>query len=100
MVLAHLFRDVIDVFLCRNNVYYAVRNACSLSELCGLRIKKYPNSEEEDQPTSVRANAEKGVSGGGLITAVQPAARAAPNFRVIIADGKFQGVRMDLLLRL
>ena len=32
-----------------------------------------------------------------MITVVQPAARAAPSFRVIIADGKFQGVRMDLL---
>jgi hypothetical protein len=53
-----------------------------------------------DQPTSAKANALKGVSAGGLITAVQPAARAAPNFRVIIADGKFQGVRMDLLLKL
>ena len=31
-----------------------------------------------------------------MITAVQPAARAAPSFRVIIADGKFQGVRIDL----
>lgn len=100
MVLAHLFRDVTDVLLCGNNIYHAVRNACSLPELCGLRNKKYPNSEQENQPTSARASAEKGVSGGGLITAVQPAARAAPNFRVIIADGKFQGVRMDLLPRL
>jgi len=47
-------------------------------------------------PTSARASAENGVSAGGLITAVQPAAKAAPSFRVIIADGKFQGVRIDL----
>ena len=31
-----------------------------------------------------------------MMTAVQPAARAAPSFRVIMADGKFQGVRIDL----
>lgn len=35
--------------------------------------------------------------GAGLMTAVQPAARAALSFRVIIADGKFQGVSMDLI---
>lgn len=46
--------------------------------------------------TSASASAEKGVSGGGLITAVHPAASAAPSFRVIIADGKFHGVRIDL----
>lgn len=45
---------------------------------------------------SASASAEKGVSGGGLMTAVQPAASAAPSFRVIIADGKFHGVRIDL----
>ena len=49
-----------------------------------------------DVYTSVNANAEKGVSGEGLITAVQPAASAAPNLRVIIAEGKFQGVKIDL----
>ena len=32
-----------------------------------------------------------------MITAVHPAARAAPSFRVIIADGKFHGVRMPLV---
>lgn len=31
-----------------------------------------------------------------MMTAVQPAASAAPSFRVIIADGKFHGVRIDL----
>jgi hypothetical protein len=45
---------------------------------------------------SVRARAENGVSGGGLMTTVQPAARAAPSFLVIMADGKFHGVKMDL----
>jgi len=30
------------------------------------------------------------------MTAVQPAARAAPSFLVIIAEGKFHGVKIDL----
>ena len=30
------------------------------------------------------------------MTGVQPAARAAPSLRVIIAEGKFHGVRMEL----
>ena len=38
------------------------------------------------------AKADKGVSSAGLATKEQPAARAGPNFLVIIALGKFQGV--------
>jgi hypothetical protein len=30
------------------------------------------------------------------MTAVHPAARAAASFRVIIAEGKFHGVKMEL----
>jgi hypothetical protein len=30
------------------------------------------------------------------MTAVQPAARAAPSLRVIIAEGKFHGVSIEL----
>ena len=30
------------------------------------------------------------------MTVVQPAARAAPSLRVIIAEGKFHGVRIEL----
>ena len=52
--------------------------------------------DTEASHTSARAREENGVSGGGLMTAVHPAARAAPSFRVIIAEGKFQGVRMEL----
>ena len=43
-------------------------------------------------PNSHSANAEKGVSGAGLMIIGQPAASAGPAFRVIIAAGKFQGV--------
>ncbi len=38
------------------------------------------------------ASAEYGVCEAGLQTNVQPAARAGAAFRVIIAEGKFQGV--------
>jgi hypothetical protein len=47
--------------------------------------------------TSTSASAESGVSAGGLMTVVQPAANAAPSLRVIIAEGKFHGVKMDLI---
>jgi len=46
--------------------------------------------------TSAKARAEKGVSGGGLITVVHPAAKAAPSLRVIMAEGKFHGVKIAL----
>lgn len=46
--------------------------------------------------TSANAKAENGVSGGGLMTVVHPAAKAAPSLRVIIAEGKFHGVMIDL----
>lgn len=39
--------------------------------------------------TSARASADSGVSSAGLTTTVQPAARAAPTFLVIMALGKF-----------
>jgi hypothetical protein len=48
--------------------------------------------------SSARASAENGVSEGGLITIVHPAARDAPSLRAIIAEGKFHGVRMELAL--
>src|SRR5271170_7675506 len=42
--------------------------------------------------SSANARAEYGVWVAGLQTMVQPAARAGPALRVIMADGKFQGV--------
>ncbi|MNZ26189.1 hypothetical protein D3C78_433730 [compost metagenome] len=42
--------------------------------------------------SSTRARAEYGVCEAGLSTMVQPAARAGPALRVIIAAGKFHGV--------
>ena len=41
---------------------------------------------------SPAAKAVKGVSSAGLITTVQPAANAGATLRVIMANGKFQGV--------
>ena len=38
------------------------------------------------------ASAESGVCSAGFSTIVQPAASAGADFRVTIADGKFQGV--------
>src|SRR6185437_966377 len=43
-------------------------------------------------PSSARASAERGVWIAGLQTIVQPAARAGPTLRVIMAAGKFHGV--------
>jgi hypothetical protein len=42
--------------------------------------------------SSAMASAENGVCSAGLSTTVQPAARAGPALRVIIALGKFHGV--------
>ena len=42
--------------------------------------------------SATSASAVSGVSGAGLTTKVQPAARPGAHLRVIIAAGKFQGV--------
>ena len=44
--------------------------------------------------SSPRASAEKGVAEAGRATTVQPAAKAGPALRVIMAFGKFQGVML------
>ena len=46
-------------------------------------------------PRATRASAQSGVSSDGLMTAVQPAASAAPALRVIMAMGKFHGVTSE-----
>ena len=95
LALTHLFADLHDVFLSRNNVDDAVGYTSLACELLAQVSNQQPWWQQGDL-TSASASAEYGVSGGGLITAVHPAARAAPSFRVIIAEGKFQGVRIDL----
>ncbi|MNT09966.1 hypothetical protein D3C71_1385010 [compost metagenome] len=51
-----------------------------------------PAGKPASSASCAKANAEYGVSWAGLITTVQPAARAAAALRVIIAEGKFHGV--------
>ena len=51
-----------------------------------------PSGKPARLASSARARAESGVSGAGLMTMVQPAARAGAHLRVIMATGKFQGV--------
>lgn len=93
--MAHFFTDLIDIFERWNDVEDTVRNTCPTRELKRIdEMRNVPLFRQKH--TSARASAEKGVSGGGFTTAVQPAAKAAPSFRVIIADGKFHGVRIDL----
>jgi hypothetical protein len=53
-----------------------------------------PAGSPASSPSVASANAEYGVSAAGLMTTEQPAAIAPPIFLVIMALGKFQGVRM------
>src|SRR5947209_1073754 len=54
--------------------------------------EKTPCGTPARSASSHRARAENGVALAGFSTMVQPAARAGPHFRVIIAAGKFHGV--------
>ena len=53
-----------------------------------------PLGKPASSAKTAKAKAVKGVSSAGLTTTVQPAAKAAPAFLVIMAAGKFQGVIM------
>ena len=57
-----------------------------------MTVLRIPAGTPALSASSQRANAEKGVSGAGLITIGHPAANAGAALRVIIAAGKFQGV--------
>jgi hypothetical protein len=92
---AHLATNHLNVLLCRDHVDDAVGYARPSRELNKRPFDGHVRRKAEIL-TSASASAEKGVSGAGLMTAVQPAASAAPTFRVIIADGKFHGVKIDL----
>src|SRR5271167_1312448 len=54
--------------------------------------EKTPFGTPARSANSHRANAENGVAVAGFNTIVQPAAKAGPDLRVIIAAGKFHGV--------
>ncbi|KAH3678653.1 hypothetical protein OGATHE_000203 [Ogataea polymorpha] len=61
--------------------------------LCATGTKfTTPSGTPASTPSTAIAIADIGVSAAGLITEVQPAARAAPSLRVIMASGKFHGV--------
>ena len=62
------------------------------SELFEVKIDKTPFGRPALSAKTAMAKAERGVSSAGFATKVHPAARAGPNFLVIIAFGKFQGV--------
>lgn len=51
-----------------------------------------PGGRPASSARAARASPDSGVSGAGLTTTVQPAARAAPIFRAIRPSGKFHGV--------
>jgi hypothetical protein len=91
-VFAELTSNISYVFVGGNDVDNARWEACTISELqAELALSTIPPYKKL---TSANASAENGVSAGGLMTAVQPAANAAPSFRVIMAEGKFHGVRI------
>jgi len=54
-----------------------------------LDVMGTPAGIPTSSASDARARADRGVSSEGLITQVQPAAKAAPTLRVIIALGKF-----------
>src|SRR5215467_787856 len=54
--------------------------------------EKTPFGTPARSASSHRAKAENGVAVAGFSTIVQPAAKAGPALRVIIAAGKFHGV--------
>ena len=57
-----------------------------------VTVLRIPAGTPALSASSQSANAEKGVSGAGLMTIGQPAAKAGAAFRVIMAAGKFHGV--------
>lgn len=83
----------------RDDVDDTRRDSCAFGELSyTTKVSVLTSSEGMSMVlTSASASDEKGVSGGGLMTVVQPAASAAPILRVIMAEGKFHGVRIELI---
>ncbi|MNT76738.1 hypothetical protein D3C72_2157790 [compost metagenome] len=59
--------------------------------LAGITLSR-PAGIPARSARAARARAENGVCGAGLSTMAQPAARAGPALRVIMALGKFHGV--------
>mmetsp|Transcript_78724 Transcript_78724/g.157391 ORF Transcript_78724/g.157391 Transcript_78724/m.157391 type:complete len:226 (+) Transcript_78724:1063-1740(+) len=81
-------KDTLATFGC-------VQSSSPTAEACfrgvGSTLKS-PLGTPARSPRTARARAVSGVSSAGFTTAPQPAPRAGPTFRVIMAAGKFQGV--------
>src|SRR6201987_3579045 len=78
-------------------VFLTVAAHCSISHLPisvdgPVTQEKTPFGTPAPSANSHNAKAEKGVAVAGFNTIVQPAAKAGPHLRVIIAAGKFHGV--------
>ena len=67
-------------------------NSPPISTASPVIVLNIPGGTPARSANSQSANAEKGVSGAGLMTIGQPAANAGAAFLVIIAAGKFHGV--------
>ena len=63
-----------------------------MGRACPVMTLNTPAGMPASSANTARAKAEKGVCSAGRTTKPQPAARAGPHLRVIMADGKFQGV--------
>ena len=57
-----------------------------------MTIEKTPGGTPASSASAAIARAESGVCSAGLSTIVQPTASAGADFRVTMAEGKFQGV--------
>src|SRR5690349_23937484 len=102
-----------------SDTFFTVEAHCRISSLptsvepvnenfrtSGLSVSSLPTRDDCDEVTtlntpfgnparcasSASANADNGVNCAGLITTVQPAAKAGATLRVIMALGKFHGV--------
>jgi hypothetical protein len=90
-----------DSYLCK----HTVKKKCNTFKYAGtvyssqcydvtmkLTTLRTPAGTPASCASTHSARADMGVSSAGLIVAVQPAAKAGPSLRVIIAEGKFHGV--------
>lgn len=59
---------------------------------CPVTTDKTPLGSPASSKILAISSADKGVGSEGFTTIVHPEARTGPNFRVIIAEGKFHGV--------
>ncbi|GJD69065.1 hypothetical protein MMMDOFMJ_1991 [Methylobacterium gnaphalii] len=68
------------------------QSSLPVSDASPVTMLQTPGGRPARSASTPRASAENGVSLAGRSTPVQPAAQPGPALRVIMADGKFQGV--------